>query len=98
MSDVQQLVHMAVATDLGSSAVRNLGQQLRQIERVSSNFEALVTNALEGAVQHIVNAGLIEVVGVVVEVVRPGVAHARLLWRDLTLAPDDPNSAQETAI
>jgi hypothetical protein len=97
-SDIQHLVHMAVSTELGSSAVRNLGQQLRLIERISPNFQSLVRATLERAVQHLVDSGFIEVVDTTVEVVRPGVASARLIWRDLTLSLNDPNSVQETAV
>jgi hypothetical protein len=83
MNNTQQLVLMAVSTDKGSSAMRSLGQELRRIERITSNFARRVDTTLRACVQHIVDLGLIEVLGTRVEIVRPGVSKARLLWRDL---------------
>lgn len=93
MSDTQQLVLMAVRTDKGSSAMRSLGHSLRSIERITTNFTRRVDAELRAAVQHIVNRGLIAVLETSVELVRPGVALARLRWRDLAAGVE-----QETLI
>jgi hypothetical protein len=84
MSDVKQLVLIAVSTTKGSSAMRELGHELRSIDRITANFAARVRNTLLAAVQHIVDRRLIEVLDVVVELVRPGVAKVRLRWRDVS--------------
>jgi hypothetical protein len=89
MSDVHQLVLLAVSTTKGSAAMRTLGHELRKIERISANFIRRVESALTTAVQHLVDAGLVEVVDVEVELVRPSVARARLRWRDLTTGLDE---------
>ena len=89
MSDTKQLVLLAVNTTKGSSAMRSLGHEIRSIDRITSNFVRRVDSTLRMAVQHIVNRGLIEVVSVDVEVVRPGVALARLRWRDLSSGVED---------
>lgn len=91
MNDVAQLVHVAVSTDRGSSAVRNLGQELARIDRISPNFARRVSDTLVGCVQHLVDLGLIEVVDIFVDTVKyvPGRAYARLVWRDLTVNSSD---------
>lgn len=82
MDDLQHLVLMAVSTEKGSSAMRELGHELRKIERITSNFQQRVASTLTAAVQHLVRRKLITVVGVSVQLVRPGVAKAILEWRD----------------
>jgi hypothetical protein len=83
MSDTQQLVYLAVCTDKGTSSMRSLGQELRLIERITSNFARRVDSTLRTAVQHLVDRKLIEVAGTQVDIVRPGVARVLLQWRDL---------------
>ena len=89
MSAVRQFVLLAVSTTKGSSAMRSLGQELASIDRISGNFVRRVDTTLRAAVQHIVNRGLIVVVETKVELVRPGVARARLRWRDLSTGLED---------
>lgn len=84
MSNVHQLVLLAVSTKKGSAAMRQLGHELMSIQRISANFARRADSELRRAVQHLVNRGLVEVVGTSVDIVRPGVARARLMWRDLT--------------
>lgn len=84
MSALHQKVLLAVSTERGSAAMRSLGQTLKSIERISSNFSARVENDLRTAVQHLTDPRLIEVVGVEVSVVKPGGALIRLRWRDLS--------------
>lgn len=82
MTNPQQLVYLAVSTTRGSSAVQALGHELGKIDRISANFTRRVDGALRAAVQHIVDRGLIEVVAIEVQVLRPGQGFARLRWRD----------------
>jgi len=84
MSNVHQLVLLAVSTTKGSAAMRTLGHDFKKIERISANFIRRVDTTLRAAVQHLTARGLIEVTGVTVEVARPGVGFAKLQWRDLT--------------
>lgn len=83
MGDLHQLVFLAVSTTKGSSAMRSLGQDLRRIERISSNFQRRVDTTLRAALQSLVNARRIEVISTSVEIIRPGVVRTRLRWRDL---------------
>lgn len=89
VGNIKQLVQLAVSTTRGTAAMRRLGQTLREIDRVSPNFQRRVDHALREAVQHLVNDDLIEVVGTEVEILRPGVAFARLRWRDLETNTED---------
>ncbi len=84
MPNAHQLVLLAVSTAKGSSAMIELGHNIRSIERITSNIVYQVSTTVRAAVAHIVERGLIEVVDVVVEQVRPGTVRARLRWRDLS--------------
>lgn len=94
MSNVHQLVLLAVSTKKGSAAMRQLGNELMNIQRITTNFARRADSELRRAVQHLVDRRLIEIVGTSVDIVGPGVARARLLWRDLT---DFDGEIQETA-
>lgn len=84
MSDTQQLVLLAISTDRGSSAVRELGHELKKIDRITDNFERRVDSTLRTALEHLVQRGDIQVVSVTVERHSvPGRAFARVVWRDL---------------
>lgn len=96
MTNAQQLVYLAVRTDKGSSAMRALGQELMRIERITSNFVRRVDDTLRAAVQHIVDRKLIVVLGTQVDIVRPGVARARLRWRDLETGDEEATEIGHT--
>lgn len=89
MDDVQQLVVLAVTTTLGSSSDSDLGQTLRSIDRITSNIEKRVESTLTQAVSRLVADGLIQVLGVRVTIVRPGVVHVRFQWRNLLSGLDN---------
>lgn len=84
MSDVQQLVFLAVSTRKGSAAMRELGQELEKIDRITANTARRVDVTMRDAVQHLVSRGLIAVTGTTVEVVGSSRIQMSLLWRDLT--------------
>ncbi len=84
MTPAQQQVYLAVKTAKGSSAMRELGQTLLKIKRIGPNIERQVDMILRGAVDHIVKAGVIEVVETLVVMVRTGVVLFRLRWRDIS--------------
>lgn len=94
VDNIKQLVQLAISTSRGSAAMRRLGQALREIDRVSPNFQRRVDQALREAVQHLVNDDLIEVVGTEVQILRSGVAFARLRWRDLETGLDEEELVQ----
>lgn len=83
MTNAQQLVYMAFKTDLGSSAMREIGQKLAKIKRIGPSFALEVDVELRRVVQHIVDQKVIEVVGTSVQIVRPGAARASLRFRDV---------------
>lgn len=92
MDDVKQLVYLAVRTTKGSSAMRELGQTLRKIDRITSNIERRVDATLREAVKHLVDKQLVEVTSVTVEHVREGVVIARMAWRNLLTGDADTES------
>lgn len=96
MSNVKQLVLLAVGMDKGSSAARSFGQALKHIDRITPNFARRVDYELRTAVNHLTSQGLIEVIDTSAEVVRPGVAYVRLRWRDLTTGLADEAIRQLT--
>jgi hypothetical protein len=90
MQNVQHLVHMAIHTDRTSSAVRDLGNELATIKTITANFEHRILSVLTRAVQHLIDAKLIEVLGFTTFIVGPdggqprGRAVGRFRFRDLT--------------
>ncbi len=91
MPNVPHLVQFAILTEKNSSAVRGIGQELRKLDRVTPNFEKRVLGVLTSALQPLINARLIEVIGFASfkssstdKGVSPGRVYGRLLWRDLT--------------
>ncbi len=96
MPNVPHLVQMAITMVRNSSAIRGLGQELQKLDRITPNFEARVLGVLTQALQHLIDAKLVEVVGFASfkssqtdKGLRPGQVYGRLLWRDLTTS-DEP--------
>lgn len=91
MRDVRQMVQLALHTEYNSSAVRGFGHKLRSIDRITGNFEKRVLDVLTQALQPLIRAGLIEVLGFSEfragdnrNGLPRGAAYGRLRWRDLT--------------
>ncbi len=90
MPNLHQLVHLAVQTDETSSAIRDLGHRLGSIKVIGPNFKQQVLIILTQAVKHLIDAGLIEVLGFSSFVVGPvggqpaGRALGIFALRDLT--------------
>ncbi len=88
--EVRHLVQMAVHTLKGSSAMRTLGLQTTGMSRITGDFERRLLGAVTNAVEHLVSAGLIEVIGVTEyragarNGLREGQVYARFRWRDRT--------------
>lgn len=92
MDDVKQLVYLAVKTTKGSSAMRELGQTIRKIDRITSNIEYRVEATLRAAVKHLIDKELVEIISVKVEQIREGVVIARMAWRNLLTGKADAES------
>ncbi len=91
MPNAAHLVQVAITTELNSSAMTGLGQELKKLDRITPNFQKRVLSVLTQALQHLINAKIIEVVGFVDYKssqtdpgLSPGRVYGRLLWRDLT--------------
>lgn len=88
--EIRHLVQMAVHTLQGSSAMRALGLSTTGMSRITGDFERRLLNAVSNAVAHLVDAKLIEVVGIseyrasTSGGLREGQVYARFRWRDLT--------------
>lgn len=91
MNYVQHVVQMSVHTERGSAAVREMGQRLRTIDRVTPNFETQILAILTEAVQPLIDLGYVEVLGFSHFVagndrngLRRGATYGRFRWKDLT--------------
>lgn len=90
MPATRQVVHLAVQTEKFSSCVAELGQQLRDIDRVTSNIVARCLATLTEALEPAVSQGLVQVVGFSTfkagpaDGLREGRTYGRLRWKDLT--------------
>ncbi len=85
MDTVQQLVLLAVSTELGSSSMTELGHDLKSIDRITTNFERRVDSVLREALAQVIADRLVEVQGIKVTRLQPqGRAFIQLVWRDLT--------------
>jgi hypothetical protein len=84
MTSAQQNVYLAVSTDLGSSAVREIGNTLKTIKTIGRAFENQLRQVYVNALSRLVNAGHIELVSI--EPQRFGTTGAFVLvrWRDLS--------------
>jgi hypothetical protein len=88
--EVPHLVRMAVQTLKGSSAMRTLGLSTTGMSRITGDFQRRLLGAVTNAVEHLVTAKLIEVIGVfdyrasAEAGLREGQVYARFRWRDLT--------------
>lgn len=91
MNSVYQMVQIAVHTAYNSSAVKGLGQKLSTLDRITSNFDKRILEVLREALQPLIRAGFIEVIGFESfkkgdgrnGMIQGGV-YGRLRWRDLT--------------
>lgn len=97
MPNVPHLVQFAILTEKNSSAVRSIGQELKSLDRITPNFHKRVLGVLTAALQPLIDARLVEVIGFesfkssqTDSGLRPGQVYGRLLWRDLTAAGNEP--------
>lgn len=87
MTNAQHLVYLAVKTTRGSSVMQSLGQGLSDIETIGDDIERRIDQDLRRAVQHVVDANIIEVEAVEVQRLRKPdnrtVMQVALHWRDI---------------
>lgn len=90
MPATHQIVQLSVQTELRSSAISAMGNELRKIDRISKNFKARVLNTLVTSLKPAIDAGLIEVRGFSTfkagakDGLQPGQTYGRFQWHDLT--------------
>ncbi len=99
MPNVPQMVQLAITTEFNTSAVRGVGNNLKKIDRVTSNFEQRVLSVVTDALKRLVDQKLVEVIGFTSfksgkkDGLQPGQTYGKLAWRDLTT-----NAVQEELI
>lgn len=86
MRSIRQLVQMRVATDLGSASMRELGNNLKTIQRVTDNIEKQVDNSLRTALGDLVSNNLISIDRITIDRITGLSAgiFVRMQWRDLS--------------
>ena len=84
MSTGQQKVLLAVKTDLGSSAVAELGNRLRSIQKIGVGFERELQDVYSQALARPINAGEVELISVTPQRVGTSGAFVLVRFRDLT--------------
>lgn len=84
MDDVRQLVQLALSTEIGSSAMRSLGNELRRIDRITSNFERRVNDAIAAALSDLIARKVVALQDVVIQRFAATKTFVRVEWRDLT--------------
>jgi hypothetical protein len=84
MDNVQQQVLLAVSMDRGSSSVRDLGNELKKIDRITDNFEHRVDSVIRSALSALVDSKQIEVQSITTTRLGNGRAFIKVAWRDLT--------------
>jgi hypothetical protein len=90
MSDVRQLVLLAVSTLKGSAVMTDLGHDLSEIEDITSDFEQRVDSTLRNALSRVTSSGQAEILSITITRIQtPGTTQDKgalinLRWRDLT--------------
>ncbi len=84
MTTGQQNVYLGVQTDLGTSAVLGLGQELRSIKTITASFARRVDSTLRQALSGPVLRGEILILTVSTTRIGKTGAFARVRWRDLS--------------
>ncbi len=94
MNAVHQIVQMSVQTNKASSAVREMGNELHKVDRITDNFQLHCLTILTDALQSPISRGLVEILDFSVfkaargSGLREGQTYGRLRWRDLTTGKD----------
>lgn len=89
MPDMQQMVYLAIKTDLGSSADPTLGQDFTTIKDISANFVSRVQASYRRALSHLTSNNRIDILSIDVQRAGTSGATVHLRWRDLTTGLED---------
>jgi len=81
---VPQMVHLALTTEFGSSAVPGFGDTTSEIEVIGPNFERDVQDRVARALSDLVARKLVKVESVKVDRFGASGAYRHIRWRDLT--------------
>lgn len=91
MPTVRQLVQLAIKTTLGSSALIDLGIDMKRIRDKADGFDQKVTSVLTDAIAPLVRQGLVQIDSVeVFDEPNPDAAIGILNWTDLTTGQPQP--------
>lgn len=89
MPNVRQMVQLALSTTRGTSAVKDLGNELSKVDRITANVERRVRDICTLATRHLIDARLIEVVSVTTERAKATALRIRFKYRDLTTSEEE---------
>ena len=99
MSETRQLVHLAVTMSRGKSAVKDLGNEMSSIDKITETFVQRVQSVYQNALADLVARRLISIVAIEVT---PNVngsptrAFVLLKWTDLTTGSLGQFGVEET--
>jgi len=99
MSETRQLVQLACQTTRGSSAVKELGNDMFTVDRITDSFAQRVQAVYRNALADLVNRKLIAIVSIDVTANvngSPTRAFVLLKWRDLTTGSLGQYGVEET--
>ena len=99
MSETKQLVQLACQTTRGSSAVKELGNDMFTVDRITDSFAQRVQAVYQNALADLVNRKLIAIVSIDVTANvngSPTRAFVLLKWRDLTTGSLGQYGIEET--
>lgn len=83
MTEAQQNVLLAVKTDLGTSAVRDMGNRLRQIRKIGVGFQRELEDVYASALARLTNAGTVQLESVTPTRIGTSGAYVLVRFRDL---------------
>lgn len=92
-TEAQQFVYLALRTDLGSSAMLELGNRLNTVRVITDSFEREITDVITSALAIGVQRGLLSINSISVSRMGQSRLFARVRWTDLTTGRE-----QETQI
>jgi hypothetical protein len=84
MTAAQQGVHFAVATDLGKSAVREIGNRLKSVKTIGVNYQRQIESVITDALSRLIQSGLVKLESVESKRVGQSGAYLHIRWRDLS--------------
>lgn len=88
-TSTRQLVQLAVSTTLGSSAVKQLGNDISRIDRITDNFARRVSDVFTKALAPLVTRKLIAINSIDVQQVQGSRAYALIKWTDLSSGAEE---------